>query len=413
MKRALLYTMVLCLAAVLLWGCGQSGGGVAPTTPTSSAGDISYAGDPAIMDEAPIDEPDITKDNKRKIVVYKESLADDAKVNICGQYGQFVKNLNIVNASVVIVADDVQLQALKDNPAVLRVDDDAVFQAVGKPQPAPTVVPAQTIPWGISRMKANQAWTYSRGTNVKVAVIDTGISLTHPDLKVYGGVNTITSTKTANDDNGHGTHCAGIIAALNNTAGVVGIGPEIQLYAVKVLNSRGSGWVSDIIEGIQWAVANNMQVANMSLGGTSDNQSYHDAIIAAYNAGLTIVAAAGNESTGVIYPAKYPETLAVSASDQSDKLATFSNYGPEVDFIAPGVSIYSTYKGTSYYTASGTSMATPHVTACVALKIALSGPLSPAQVKAALTASAVPLMNLTTDQQGAGMIDCYTLVTTP
>ncbi|MBI2265975.1 MAG: S8 family peptidase, partial [Armatimonadetes bacterium] len=190
-------------------------------------------------------------------------------------------------------------------------------------------------------------------------------------------------------------------------------GTTIQLYAVKALSRTGSGWLSDIIEGIQWCIDNNMKVINMSFGSASGNVSFHDAIIKAYQAGIVMVAAAGNESTSVSYPAKYPETIAVTATDSNNSLAYFSNYGPETDLAAPGVGVSSTYLGGGYRTLSGTSMAAPHVTGAAALKLALNGALSPDQVRAALMATAEPLLNLTADQQGAGLVDAYKLVTTP
>jgi subtilisin family serine protease len=184
---------------------------------------------------------------------------------------------------------------------------------------------------------------------------------------VKGGVNTINPRKNWNDDNGHGSHVAGTAAGLDNDIGVIGVGPAIDLYAIKVLDKNGSGFLSDVIEGIQWAIANGMQVINMSLGTSADIQSFHDAVIAAKNAGLVTVAAAGNSGGAVIFPAAYPEAIAVSATDENNVIASWSSRGPEVDLSAPGVSIYSTYKGTGYATLSGTSMAAPHVTGSAAL----------------------------------------------
>jgi subtilisin family serine protease len=135
----------------------------------------------------------------------------------------------------------------------------------------------------------------------------------------------------------------------------------VDLYAVKVLNDAGWGYMSDIIEGIMWAATNNMNVINLSLGASTGSQSMHDAVVAAKNAGVVVIAAAGNNGGAVGYPAAYPEVIAVSAIDQNKSIASFSNRGPEIDLAAPGVNIYSTYKGTGFATLSGTSMATPHV----------------------------------------------------
>ena len=213
---------------------------------------------------------------------------------------------------------------------------------------------------------------------------------------------------------------AGIAAALNNSLGVVGAGPNIDLYAIKVLNRNGSGFLSDVIEGIQWATANGIKVANMSLGSTSNVQSFHDAVIAAYNAGVTIVAAAGNSGGAVSFPAAYPEVIAVSATDINNNLASFSSRGPEIDLAAPGVSILSTYKGTSYATLSGTSMASPHVAGSAALVINspigaydvnLNGKWDPAEVKQKLRDKAVDLGTTGFDNLfGWGLVNAFSAI---
>ena len=308
--------------------------------------------------------------SSRKIVIFDTNALNDAAQDelVTHTGGVTLKNLDLINAKSVWLPNKASEKALEQHPAVLRVDEDVLVTTQAKP--GSTVQAAQVLPWGIDRVDAELVWPSGNNADpVKVAVIDTGISKDHPDLKanIQGGYNAINSTKSWNDDNGHGSHVAGIIGALNNTVGVVGVAPLVDLYAVKVLNRQGSGFLSDVIEGIQWAVANGMKVANMSLGSSSDTQSMHDAVIAAYNAGLTIVAAAGNSGGAVIYPAAYPEVIAVSATDSANNLASFSSRGPEVDLAAPGVSIYSTYKGTGFATLSGTSMASPHVAGAAAL----------------------------------------------
>lgn len=304
--------------------------------------------------------PVLAKEPVRKIVVWTDVLNQPAQDELLDRHGAVkFKDLSLINASAVWLPDKAAEQALEQHPGVLRIDDDVVVEAL-----------AQTLPWGIDRVDADLVWpTGNNADPIKVAIIDTGISLSHPDLaaNIKGGVNTINPNKNANDDNGHGSHVAGTAAALNNTVGVVGVGPLIDLYAVKVLNRNGSGFLSDVIEGIQWAVTNGMKVTNMSLGTSSNIQSFHDAVIAANNAGLVQVAAAGNSGGAVSFPAAYAEVIAVSATDSNNALASFSSRGPEVDLAAPGVSIYSTYKGTSYATLSGTSMASPHVAGSAAL----------------------------------------------
>ncbi|MCL5957745.1 MAG: S8 family peptidase [Chloroflexi bacterium] len=350
---------------------------------------------------------------KRKIVVFQnwaDERTKDDDVREAG--GETAKHLSLINGRAVYLSEQAE-KSLRAKPSVLRVDDDLVVEATRKS--GGTTTAPQVIPWGVSKISAPQAWTKSTGAGVRVGVLDTGISTSHPDLKVWGGTNTINPTRSFNDDNGHGSHVAGIIAAKNNSLGVVGVAPDAQLYAVKALDRNGSGWLSDIIEGLDWSIAHNINVVNMSLGSSADNQSFHDAISRAYDAGITLVAAAGNSgptANSVNYPARYPEVIAVSASDQSNNITSWSSRGPEVDLIAPGASIYSTFKGSSYATLSGTSMAAPHVTGVAALRIAIDPKHSPAHIASVLKSNADNL-GLTSDQQGSGLVDALRVVTAP
>lgn len=262
------------------------------------------------------------------------------------------------------------------------------------------------IPWGVKRVNAYSAWNFSTGKGVNVGVIDTGIDYTHPDLApLYkGGFNAIDNSKPPLDDQGHGTHVAGTIAAVKDGKGVVGVAPEINLYSIKVLDSNGSGKFSWIVAGIEWAVKNGIKVINMSLGSRYPSEAIKAAVEAAYKAGLVIVCAAGNDGGAVNYPAAYPQSIAVSASDINDKIASFSSRGSQIAFIAPGVSVYSTYKDGGYKTLSGTSMASPHVAGLAALAVSI-GVVDPAQVKEVLANAATKLPNLKDTEQGFGMID--------
>ena len=234
----------------------------------------------------------------------------------------------------------------------------------------------QTLPWGIDRIDAEHVHPYNKGAGVKIAIIDTGIRLNHPDLEVAGHVTFVTGTASGDDDHGHGTHVAGIAAARDNAIGVIGVAPEARLYAVKVLDSRGSGYWSDVVKGIEWAVDNGMDIINMSLGSSSGSTSLERACNNAYQAGVLLVAAAGNSgrswstSDTIVYPAKYASVIAVGATDSSDKRASWSSTGPALELTAPGVGIQSTYHNGAYATSSGTSMASPHVAGTAALIIA-------------------------------------------
>lgn len=334
----------------------------------------------------------------RAIVIFDTTLNGPARDAIVhGVGGKVVKHLPLVDGAAVALPNKAAERTLENRPGVLRVEPDLVVWAIAKPDgkgggKTPPPQPPQTLPWGVDRIDADLAWAGATGTGVKVAVLDTGIDLSHPDLvdNIAGGYNAVNPKRPPKDGHGHGTHVAGTIAAANNTIGVVGVAPTASLYAVKVLGDSGFGWLSDIIEGIDWSIQNGMRVINMSLGSSSDSQSFHDAVIAAYNAGITVVAAAGNDGPAdntVSYPARYPEVIAVAATDQADSLASFSSRGPEVDLAAPGVYIYSTYKDGSYATMSGTSMAAPHVAGTAALVIQTWGNLGPAAVRTHLIAT--------------------------
>jgi subtilisin family serine protease len=302
--------------------------------------------------------------------------------------------------------------------AVARISQDSRVEFVQRDGVAHA--DAQSLPTGINRADADLSPTAKiNGTdervNVDVAVIDTGIDFSHPDLNVYtaGAKNCSTGT-SAQDGNGHGTHVSGTIGALDNGIGVVGMAPGARVWPIRVLNNRGSGSYSDIVCGIDYvtAHASEIEVASMSLGGSgsddrncgnTNNDAMHKAICQSVAAGVTYAVAAGNETDDAAnhVPAAYDEVITVSAladfnglpgggaaatcrSDVDDTFADFSNYGADVDIIAPGVCIESTWKGGGYNTISGTSMATPHVSGAAALYKANNPSASPAQVKSAL-----------------------------
>ena len=271
-----------------------------------------------------------------------------------------------------------------------------------EPAPAPA---GQETPWGITRVQAPQAWAATKGAGVKLVVIDTGIDRTHPDLaaRLKGGWNAVAKTEDFNDDNGHGSHVAGTIAAVDDAVGVVGVAPEVDLYGVKVLDAGGSGTFDDVIAGMQWAVENKMAIANMSLGASRGNPALEDAVKAMEAAGVALIAAAGNSGGTVGFPAAYPGAISVAASDIKDQLARFSSRGPSVAVIAPGVNVKSTYMNGGYDTLSGTSMATPHVAGLAALYVAKAPGATPAAVRAALSGAAVKLPGVIPEGQGAGL----------
>ncbi len=228
---------------------------------------------------------------------------------------------------------------------------------------------ADRVPWGVSRVKAPMCWEATKAKGIYVAVIDTGI-WPHADLRgnLISGISFVPGESWV-DGNGHGTHVAGTIAARINGFGVVGVAPSAYLYAIKVLNNRGSGYWSWLISGLYWMRRYHgctFDVANMSLGASSAPNALEAYINWAAQKTL-LVAAAGNSGGPVGYPAKFNKCVAVSAIDSSNTWASFSCQGNEVDLCAPGVNILSTLPGNRYGTLSGTSMAAPHVSGAAAL----------------------------------------------
>ncbi len=250
----------------------------------------------ALVSQAAPESPKI-----RKIVVFQSGINEPTKETLVKNFGgEKIKDLPLVNGLAVLLSPKAE-EALVKQAGVLRIDnDDVVFALKGKPQPPPQ--PDEMMAWGVNRIDADKVWAVNpdpgplepifpsckadanTGEGIKVAIIDSGIDLDHPDLHVAGGYNAINSRKSYNDDYRHGTHVAGIVAALDSEIGVIGTAPKVELYAVKVLNSRGIGFASDIIDGLQWCIEHGIQVANMSIGSSGSSQSYHDAITAAYNA---------------------------------------------------------------------------------------------------------------------------------
>lgn len=348
----------------------------------------------------------------RMIVVYKESTSRIKKSEVGNKYGLLkIRNLDLINGQSVYV-DSQKVAELMQDEDVELVEKDNIAKALAKPvKSVPS--PSQTTPWGIERVNSSDVWNIATGNGVKVAVVDTGVDTTHPDLSanIAGGANFVSTVRSYKDDNGHGTHVAGIIGASNNTIGVVGVAPEARIYAVKVLNKSGTGYISDIIAGLQWSVTNRMDVVNMSLGSNYPSASFESAINAASDAGVIIVAAAGNDSSYVDYPAAYDKTIAVSATDKNNLLASFSSRGNQVDVAAPGVSIYSTYKGSAYATMSGTSMATPHVSGVIALMLQRDPGMTLDEIRQQFSSGCVDLGAEGKDPYyGYGLVDAPSLV---
>jgi len=336
--------------------------------------------------------------NPRRLLVSANAIAGTLPGRAIGR----VKRI----ANVAYVVEDVIVTAVKGKPPGKGgggKDD-------GTPAP-------QEFPWGIDRIDSELAWNESRGAGVRVAIVDTGIDLDHPDLtpRVVDGANFVNSKKSADDDNGHGTHVAGVVGASDNTLGVVGVAPLATLLAVKVLDRNGSGWLSAVLAGIDWAAANGAQVINLSLGTSSDIQVFEDTVDSAVSSGVVVVAAAGNSAlsgNSASYPGAYDSVIGVGATDSTDARASFSTFGPQLDLAAPGVDIKSTWKKGGYNTISGTSMSSPHVAGAAALAIGTGIYGDNAAVRAALESTADDLGPAGRDDEfGHGLVDAEEVVT--
>jgi subtilisin family serine protease len=385
-------------AGLLLWGCG----GESPPS-------ISEA--PLVGKQAGEEIPG------RFIVALREDVDPDEVIREHGLLPELTFRTALKGFAGAL--SPVQVEALRKDPRVTVVEPDRVVTVFG-----------ETTPTGVNRIDADLNLKIDLSP-IGIAIIDTGIWKTHEDLNVAGGVNFVTTVKTWNDDNGHGTHVAGIAAAkAGNGVGVRGVAPNARLYAVKVLNRTGSGYLSWVIAGVDWVTANaanlGIKVANMSLGFQGTSTALDDAIAKSVKAGVVYVVAAGNSSADAssFSPANHPDVITVSAMADSDgscgakgpstsygaddTFATFSNYGSLIELAAPGVNIYSTWKGDkthpygTYRTLSGTSMAAPHVAGAAALYLASNPGASPADVRNALITMGTPQQPVECTDDGTG-----------
>ena len=263
--------------------------------------------------------------------------------------------------------------------------------------------------WHHAKINSAGAWDHSHGDGITVAIIDTGVACTHPDLlgKCVAGYDTVNGDSDARDDHGHGTHVAGLAAAnTNNALGVAGTGYNAKIMPVKALNSRGSGDLTWIANAVVWAADNGADVINMSLGGRNSSRTLQDAIAYAIGKGIPVIAAAGNDSSSnPSYPAAYTGVVAVAATSSNDRKANFSNYGSYIDIAAPGVAILSTVDTGSYEAWPGTSMASPIVAGVAALLLEQGPCRTPADIERVLETTALDLGAAGWDQIfGAGRI---------
>ncbi|MCU7927481.1 MAG: S8 family peptidase [Candidatus Thiodiazotropha sp. (ex Dulcina madagascariensis)] len=326
---------------------------------------------------------------ERKVIIGFHNTPGPAEhALIHGAGGKIKKQFTHLRAVSADILDS-DLDALRSNPGIAYIEEDAVIQAID-----PLSGGIRSLSVGTAQaasIEYENAWSVSHigsqiphdlgvtGTGIKIAVLDTGIDYNHPDLDMnYAGGDNFISIDPNNHDplddsyNSHGTHVAGTIAAELDGAGVVGVAPEASIYAVKVLDGAGFGSVSSVVAGIDWAVANQMDIINLSMGFTTYFQSLADACEAANAAGLVVVAAAGNSYGGpVMYPAALPSVIAVGATTIFNDIGFMSATGPEIELTAPGLNVNSTIANGGYGFLGGTSQAAPHVTGVAALLMSM------------------------------------------
>ncbi|MDG0873000.1 S8 family peptidase [Paenibacillus thiaminolyticus] len=305
---------------------------------------------------------------------------------------QHIRELPLIRAWSCPVPESAA-QLLARYPNEFTIEDDALI-AIQAASHRP-VSWERGIPWGVRQIKAPQAWGTTTGHRVHIGVIDTGADYRHPDLRqsLMRGVNFVHRGMPPYDDNGHGTHIAGTIAAANQMYGIIGVAPRALIHPVKSFDENGAAYVSDIINGIEWCVRNGMHIINMSFGMKSRSKSLLQAVTQAYQSGVTVVASSGNDAKrkSVDYPARYSQTISVGATDRLRRIAPFSNRGQFVDIYAPGEKIVSSWIKGQYHEMSGTSMATSHISGAIALLLAVRPRLKPGEIKALLRRTANPI----------------------
>jgi subtilisin family serine protease len=341
--------------------------------------------------------------NEKVIISFKDKPTDE-QLNQLKRLGAKIKyEYRIINAAAATIPRGIA-KKIEELPFIALVEDDQVRHVL-----------QQTTPWGIARIDANDAWNISTGYGIRVAVLDTGIDTDHPDLSYIDCDTFVAGTTTCEDDHGHGTHVAGIIAALDNDIGVVGVAPDAGLDINKVCTSGGLCYTSDVIAGIENAVEEGADVISMSFGGKSSSKAEKDALQSAYDVGIVLVASAGNWG-GATFPAKYKTVIAVGATAEDDTIPGWSSKKPEL--VAPGVEVYSTTYDGGYDYMTGTSMAAPHVSGTVALMLTTSpgaydldgdGTWDPDEIRSKLHDTAIDI-GYPRGWQGYGLVNALSAV---
>ncbi len=354
------------------------------------------------------------------VIIGFKNVPGKSDIDFISNQGGIVKRKYKIIKAISADVPEESLYTIMKNPNVEYVEnDEKVFAHIPIGTCQEVQVLKQTVPWGVGRIGSRIVNAVGNtGKGVKVGILDTGIDYNHEDLKgnYRGGYNFVGNNNDPIDDNGHGTHVAGIIGAEDNDIGVVGVAHQAYLYSVKVLAYDSTGSASDIVSGLEWSVDNNMQVINMSLGSDDNSISVSRAIDNTFNAGVLIIAAAGNSGNAsgsgdnIDYPARYSSVVSVGATDINDNRARFSSTGPSLELSAPGDHVLSTLNWNKYGVLSGTSMACPHVTGVAALVMSAEPGITNSRVRIRMQTAAQSISNFTgkfsaKNWYGYGLVD--------
>jgi len=369
----------------------------------------------------PTDEPD----GPRAVIVgwQDPSHAGEALVGLVAHGARVNRGLSRGRGAVVAVPvgmDAVEYaERLAQLPGVTYAEPDWPVRALWTPDDPYFTATTDPMQWAPARIQASEAWDVARGDGVVIAVIDSGVDMDHPDLAAKidaaSGWDFVEDDAVPDDEYGHGTHCAGIAAAVtDNASGIAGIAPGATIMPVRVLDENGDGSMSLLADGIDWAVEHDADVVSLSLGGTYGTETLQQAVSRALHAGVVVLAASGNSGRSVLYPAAYQGVIAVGATGPDDARASYSCYGPELDVVAPGgttvAKVWSTVPplsegGALYDYKSGTSMAGPHVAGLAALLLGERPGLIPDAVEWLIEQSALDLgAEGRDDYYGAGIV---------
>jgi len=341
--------------------------------------------------------PSVPHDTETKtyIIKYKDEEKGKKALKSIQKKQKISSELKHLKKHVFAKLTKDEIQQLQYDPNIEYIEQDAVVKKA-----------SDTVTANVYQIHAAQVQDLGvTGNGVNIAILDSGIDLDHNELNVAGGVSYVPNDPSIDDPNGHGTFIAGIIGALKDEQGLVGIAPNANLFAVKVLDQSGIGTYSQVIDGIEWAIEHHIDVVCMSFVGQNDSQALQDILQTAYDNGIILVAAAGNDgqNNAIAYPAKYSTVIAVGAVDAQNQRASFSNKGQELALMAPGVDVQGLTLTTSYTALSGTSVSTAHVAGVAALLKSSNHDLNNQQIRQALQDGATSAG--THEEYGYGLLD--------